>query len=1212
MGRRGGKRFLIWTGVLVGIVIVALVALPIWFPWILRPIANHYGVAYRSYERVGYERFALGGVSFTNRNVGVRAERIELFVPTAWLFRLQSKERAFAAAENWELAIRQQPTPTQRKRSVHAHTRQIQSIVAQVQQWIPSASLTNGVIVAQGERVRVPHVAWWGTNVSGLVSVPKITNLFAIRATASLTGPWRISIGTEAITVSVDVVASPTNVTLKGTAVVGTNAIALAAEFGPEGVLPRTASIDASAFALQKEMLKVAWVAGLSGSARARWNDPGFEVDVAGSLESPAAAQLPPIQFALRARGTTNQAEVSHFEITGPGLTATLSQPVAVPFRGQQPPAVLNVEADLSRQPVTNLTGMVRGQITFAPDTNRFPRIEFSLGGADISGRDLSARSLTATGLMTWPRVELREAIVEFQKAGRATLRGHGDMEQKTIGHLELNATGAAFEQWVPTNAGVRLHAARVIAQGPFTNLTYVVEAAGETARNQFVNETTVELNARGFGRTIREASVIAKARDSTASMRLSGIVGGATNQARIEELRFSRGPTEFLRLNEPATIRIERDAASFRLQTTPLQLSGSNTLLSGSTDVVWPGRGVVACEIRKLQLQDFAAFLSSNFHAININAVDVSARWENGPVLGFARLDGNYTVDEQLFHASGGMAALESGLNITNLLVWSEAAPVVYARGTLPLRVQPADGQVVTVPEREIDVLVGIERDAAFWDRLGKLIGVKVSDPEVGGRISGRWDAPKGEIKATIAKIETTRTNAALPPLTDIRLLAELDRRLIRVTDLQGKIEGQPVRFSGQVPLREKAQLKEMPDWTNAQGRLSIESAALAPFARYYPKLIAPVGEIDAEITLAAGNATGHVTITNATTQPLGDFGAVREISARLDLDGRVVRLLEARARLAGEPVVATGFINLQSNRWGRLPPFHVNVVATNVALVRKPETVIRSDLDVALINSSTSAPVISGTVLLRDGFYLSDLESLVPGSVAQPERRPPYFSVEAQPLADWQLNLHVTGNEFLKVRTPFVRGTVSADFRLQGTLREPIATGEARMKSGSVEFPFGRLSVKQARAWLTPEQPFSPQIYMTAGSKRFGYDVTLEVTGTANEPLLQFSSVPSLTSEKVFLMLTAGELPRDEITFSTEQKAQRFAVFAGSQFLTSLGFGGGGDRLTIRSGEEVSESGSATYDVEFKLTDRWSLVGQYDRFNEFNVSVKRRIFSR
>jgi len=1214
MGRRRGKRLLIWTGVLLGIAIVALAALPIWFPWILRPIANHYGVSYRSFERVGYERFALSGVTFTNQSVGVRAERVELFVPTAWLFRLQLKGRTFAVGENWELGVRPQQTPTRRERSVPAQVRKVQSVAARVQQWIPAASLTNGVIVAQGERLALPHVAWRGTNLSAVVGLAKITNSFVIRARASPSGPWEISIGAGAITASLDMVASSSNVALKGTALAGTNAIAFSAEFGPEGVLPRTASIDVPAFALPGQILNVEWLAALSGSARARWNDPVFEVDAAGSLESRDAAQLPPIQFALRGHGTTNQAEVSRFEMTGPGLTARLSQPLAVPFRGQQPPAVLNVEADLSRQPWTSLTGIVRGQVTFVPATNRFPRAEFSLNGFDVSGRGVSTRSLTAAGLISWPRVELREAIVEFRETGRASLRGHGDLEQKTIGHVELNATGSAFEQWVPTNAGVRLQSARVIAQGPFTNLSYVVEAAGETATNRWMNETKVELNARGFGRTIREASVIAKAKDSTAFMKLSGIVGGATNQARLEELRFSRGPAEILHLNEPATIRIEKpkNLRSFRVQTAPLRLSGSNTLLSVSMDVAWPNRGVAAFEIRGLQLRDFATFLSSNFHTLNINGADGSLQWDNGPALGFARLDGNYTVGEQLLHVSGEMAALESGLSITNLLVWSEAAPVIYARGTLPLRIQPANGQIVTVPEREIDVLVGIERDPAFWERLGKLIGIKLSDPEVEGRISGRWDAPKGEIKATIAKIETAGTNAMIPPLTDIRLFAELDRRLIQIAEFEGKIEGQPVRFVGQVPLREKAQLKEIPDWTKAQGRLSIDSAALAPFARYYPKFLAPIGEVDAEITLAAGNVTGHVTITNATTHPLGDFGALRDISVRLDLDGRVVRLSEGRARLAGEPVVASGFVNLQSNTWRGLPPFHINIIATNVALVRQPETVIRSDLDIALINSSTSAPVVSGTVLLRDGFYLSDLESLVPGSVTQPERRPPYFSVEAQPVAEWQLNLHVTGSEFLKIRTPFVRGTMSSDFRLQGTLREPIASGEVRMSSGSVEFPFGRLSVKQARAWLTREQPFSPQIYLTAGAKRFGYDVTLEVTGTANEPLLQFSSVPSLTSEKIFLMLTAGELPRDEITFSTEQKAQRFAVFVGSNFLESLGFGGGAERLTIRSGEEISESGSATYDVEYKLTDKWSLVGEYDRFNEFNVSVKRRIFSR
>jgi translocation and assembly module TamB len=1217
MSRAKGKRFLIWTAALLGIVIVGLAALPIWFPWILRPIANHYGLSYGSYQRVSYTRFALEEATFTNRSIQVRAQRVELLLPTAWLFRLASHStgQTFATGANWEVTIQPKQTPEkQRQRSVHTTVRQIQNAVGRVQQWIPVASLTNGVIIVQGDRVAVPKVAWRRTNVGAVLGLPKITNSLVLRATASLSGRWGISIDVPPVKASVDVVASSSNVLVKGTATAGTNRITLAAEFGPDGVLPRTANIEAPAFALQREMLRLEPLAGLSGSARARWNDPVFELDVAGSSGARDAEQLRSLQFVLQAHGTTNQAEISRLDITGPGVTAKLSRPLTVPFHGQQPPAVLSVEADLSRQPWTNLAGTVRGQITFVPTTNRFPRTEFSVSGTSISGHGVRAKSLSATGLIVWPHVELREATAEFPESGRATLVGHADLQQKTIGHLELKATGGAFGQWMPTNAGVRLSSARVIAQGPFTNLTYVVEAAGQTATNRWMNAMDVELKARGFGRTIREASVTAKAKDSTALIRFSGIVGGATNQVRVEELRFNRGPTEFLRLNEPATIRIEqaKDAASFRLQTTPFKLSGSNTVLSVSTDLAWPTRGVVACEIRKLRLQDFAAFLSSNLHTLNIDAADLGVRWENGPVLGFARLDGNYTAGEQ-FHASCEIAALESGVRITNLLVWSETAPVIYARGTLPLRVQPAGPeQIAAVPEREIDILIGTDRDPAFWERLGKLIGFKLSDPEIEGRISGQWNAPKGEIKATIAKIEMARTNATLPPITDIRLLAELDRRLIRIPELEGRIESQPVRFSGQLPLREKAKLKEMPDWTKAQGRLSIESAVLAPFARYYPKLLAPFGEIDAEIILDAGEMRGHVTITNATTQPLGNFGALREISVRLDFDGRIIRLQEGRARLAGEPVVASGFINLQSNTWGGLPLFQINLVATNVALIRQPEVVIRSDLDIALINSSTNAPVVSGTAVLRDSFYLSDLESLVPGSVAQPEHRPPYFSIETQPLADWQLNLNVTGSEFMKIRTPFLRGTVSAAFRLQGTLREPIAVGEARMNSGAVEFPFGTLTVKQARAWLTLEQPFLPQIYMTASAKRFGYDVTLEVTGAANKPVVQFSSVPSLTSEKIFLMLTAGELPRDEITFSPQQKAQRFAVFVGLKILNSLGFGGTSERLTIRSGEDISESGAQTYDIEYKLTDRWAVVGQYDRFNAFNVSFKRRIFSR
>ena len=294
-----------------------------------------------------------------------------------------------------------------------------------------------------------------------------------------------------------------------------------------------------------------------------------------------------------------------------------------------------------------------------------------------------------------------------------------------------------------------------------------------------------------------------------------------------------------------------------------------------------------------------------------------------------------------------------------------------------------------------------------------------------------------------------------------------------------------------------------------------------------------------------------------------------------------------------------------------GMLPPFQVKLSGRNIPLARKPEAIIRSDIDLSIGHSKTNQPLISGTVTLRDSFYTSDLESLIPGRLTKASERPPYFSVEVEPIASWRLDCRVKGDRFLKLRTPFFRGTMSADFKLEGTLREPLASGEARVASGEVEFPFGTLDMKQGFVSLTAANPFQPQIYANARARRFGYDITMEVTGSADKPLIQFSSVPSLSSDQVFLLLTAGELPRDELTFTPQQKAQRFAVYLGQRLLAKLGFGGGAERLTIRSGEDISESGRQTYDVEYKLDRDWSIVGQYDRFNAFNLSLKRRIFS-
>jgi len=63
----------------------------------------------------------------------------------------------------------------------------------------------------------------------------------------------------------------------------------------------------------------------------------------------------------------------------------------------------------------------------------------------------------------------------------------------------------------------------------------------------------------------------------------------------------------------------------------------------------------------------------------------------------------------------------------------------------------------------------------------------------------------------------------------------------------------------------------------------------------------------------------------------------------------------------------------------------------------------------------------------------------------------------------------------------------------------------------------------------------------------------------------------------------------------------------------LSDFGLGGGGeDRLTFHSGEEISETGHPTYGIEYQLTPRWSVIGEYDRFDQYNLNLKFKAYSK
>jgi translocation and assembly module TamB len=182
-----------------------------------------------------------------------------------------------------------------------------------------------------------------------------------------------------------------------------------------------------------------------------------------------------------------------------------------------------------------------------------------------------------------------------------------------------------------------------------------------------------------------------------------------------------------------------------------------------------------------------------------------------------------------------------------------------------------------------------------------------------------------------------------------------------------------------------------------------------------------------------------------------------------------------------------------------------------------------------------------------------------------------------------------------------------------LRGTMREPVATGAAHIDSGQLTFPFGTLSVDDGFASLSGNDPRGPNLQAHASGRTLDYEVSLAVNGPLNEANIVFSSTPPLSSEEILLLLTVGEVPQQQYTFTTSARAGRVATYLGKDLFSRFsGSDATESKLIINTGESISEEGKLTYSVEYLFTDRWSIIGEYDRFNAYNASLKWKILSR
>ena len=1260
-----GRRKLFWAlGFLLAGFAMLWLSLPLWFAWILRPLAAKAGARFSQVQRLGYGRFALQNLEVTNPAVTVRATRLTALVPSVWLWKLCTRTQGstpYLRLENWDCELL--PSRNTNSSPVVSQVHDTAAVLTTLRHWIPLATFSRGA-VRSGKTVLTIHEASWADGrLQARVQLPSELAGNQLELHLSPARPFQVDVDWPELRLTSTMLISTNQLGLdiNNSTVWRSNRFELQAHFGPKAELPDTAILQGSKLLIPGELIKLPQYPELAGSVVGRWEHGQFELDLTAAAK-PAATltNLPPVDLSLRARGNTNLTTIEQLTVKLPFAEASLSTPATLAFTAPylQSPTRLRMTADLARQQWLPLSGTVTGVVDVSTTAGKAPSAKLRLGSSGVGTEAIKASTLELNADFSWPLLQVTSANARFDDGSAASLSGTVDLESNSVSGVQFQAAGALASRWLPPGYSYGKLAVSGTIEGPIERPAHAGHLQADQVITPMLQPLTVSAEWSGVLKTLNSFQVQLATTNSSVVVQGALSLESERSQLQLTSLALSTNGVAALELAQPVSFAFTMPTpeTGWGLNFAGFRWAGASGEVRGDASIQWPHQGAVQFSIQRFPIGLFAGFTTSDIPSVSIQDLHASADWTNGPVslgvdfsgTGVAKapraeragtpepFQGEASPKTQVPSTQPAAEAILStplslalkanadaqGLVISNLLISSPTSKVVVAHGFLPVTFTPGlSNNVIQIdPERPVGLNAAVRPEAFFWEHLAQLTGVRLEQPNLNVDLSGSWKDPRGQVTVQASSIKIKAGQPKQPTLQDLHLALLVNRDEARLTEGRLMVQGQRISLSAKLPLGESAWTdlahKKLPDWKQGSATVQVKDAHLAAFEPLFPDILAPEGDLDLNVKLLPGlNMEGALDIRHARTRPLGNTAPLRDINVTLRVRDRILALENASTSLSGAQVSLSGRVDLRGTNWlsGGLPPFELALLGTNVPLAREPEYIIRSDLDLKIAKTNGAPPIVLGAAHLRDSYYLSDLAALVPSGVSKPSSRPPYFSIDNATLANWRLAVTVDGVRWLKLRTSLFDGEVSANLHLQGTLEEPVVLGGIKIDSGLVRFPFGNLDVQQGLLTLSSQDPYHPTLLVRAASKQFGYDIHMEVSGPIDVPIIQFTSNPSLSSEQILLMLTAGQMPQGTYTLTPQQRAQTVALFLGRDLLAKLGLSDQTqERLTIRSGEEISDQGHPTYHVEYKLTPRWYVVGEYDRFGDFNGGFKWRIYSK
>ncbi len=1214
-----------------GLLLAGGLSFPIWSVWLAKPIAAMAGVDITSVDSLSWDRWHIKGLSLEKKGLSLKAKTIELPSPSAIVLQYLSPSPAEQSlvVKKWALATDSSAAPQEES----GPTPTLDSLLALVDDgltqlggFLKEVQLTDGEITLDGTKT---------LGISSLVLTPESlqaeANYLPEDIDASLAvafaETWTLSSRIPKLKLATDLTLLPTpgNLTLDGNITTAGNPIAIHSRWASDEAdfLPHSATLSTQGFVLDSRYAPWEDVPPLYLDSDVEWADKNISYRILGS---DTAGPITKPQIEISGNGSLEKIIVETARVDLPWLELRNDKAIQIDPSLENPltDAQLTAKLKLDEFPFANAKGDVVAHLRTKSSQDKLPIIAATLQGSAISFFDTTIDKLN--GEMELHGKTLSLHSFDLETSNGSTLSGQGgyDIATQQIPAsqlaIALKNESEILRNLLPTVEWETLNA-NVEIQGPLDQLAFQATLDSQDLLLPGTQTFSFEADARGQLSQM-QAKLKANNGSETFLLELETATEASDTLITLSKLELqTEDKTSLLSLDSPRTVRIQNSDSSISLP--ELTLSGADGLAIALNNIlVSPEKLSLQSEIQNFAPSIFENWLAEPLPPIALQSLSANLLLDPAgsetSISGHATYSLNETSSVDLSWLANTNHDHPDDLTIEQLLVSSSEKHIFAANGTFPVSLAWVQSSLKAEPHLDEPFTFNLNSSPHpdFWRALEEIVPVSITRPQLDAALTGTINHPKGHFNLKLDSLQWSDPQDASKSLNVEQLQASLlaDSSSISIETLDGRVGQNHIKANATLPLKGRSlvALLKSPDsldTSDLTAQAEIEVTELAALKDWLPPMLRHRGQANIKLLVDSGKLTASGRLEDLATRPMPPLGALSGISGSFLFEDGIWKTDGITGTADKSPFTLVGQADLNSLE---KPLFDLNFSSKEFPLIRDDGLILSGDIDMNLVSTDKGQPQIQGELILKKGLALVEPD-LLASSTKTVSTRPPYFAVEQEPFNDWGLDIDIHGEQFLRVSNSFFQGTLSAEFVLEGNLGAPILIGKAETYGGQVFFPASSLKLKAGRGFITRDRPSDLQIEAVAEGRLFGYDINLDVRGTADNPELVITSNPALTQVQALLLLTTGATP-DGGGSLAQQSATSLGVFIGKGLFKKL-TGGNSDsasKLNLEIGQEISLQGKKTIDASYQLSEDLQIEGEYDKRDEFNANLKWTIFKR